>query len=79
MGELQWCVLHNFAVYLWHSEGWTPKNEATMEAVVKQARTTSHSWLLACDAKMDRNEFRRGMWFKEEYKKIAALKVGVST
>ena len=26
-----------------------------------------------------RSEFRRGVWFKEEYKKIAALKVGVST
>ena len=23
-----------FAVYFWHSEGWTPRNEALMEAVV---------------------------------------------
>ena len=28
-------------VYFWHSEGWTPRNEALMEAVVKQVRTTS--------------------------------------
>ena len=30
-----------------HSEGWTPRNEALMEAVVKQARTTRHRWLIA--------------------------------
>ena len=28
-----------FAVYLSDSSGWTPRNEALMEAVVKQART----------------------------------------
>ena len=26
-----------FAVYVWHSEGWTPRSEALMDAVVKQA------------------------------------------
>ena len=36
-----------FAVYFWHSEGWTPRNEALMEAVVKLARTTRYPWLVA--------------------------------
>ena len=27
-----------FAVHSWHTEGWTPRNKALMEAVVKQAR-----------------------------------------
>ena len=31
-----------FSVYFWHSEGWTPWNEALLEAVVKQANTTRH-------------------------------------
>ena len=44
--------LHVFSVYLWHSEGWTPRNEELLEAVVKQAKTTRHSWLVACDANM---------------------------
>ena len=39
--------LRVFALYSWHSEGWTPRNEALMEAVVKQARTTRHPWLVA--------------------------------
>ena len=26
----------------WHSEGWTPRNEALLEAVLKQTRTTRH-------------------------------------
>ena len=50
-----------------------------MEAVVKQARTTSHLWLVACDANMDSSEFRRGMWFKEECRKNSGAEVGVST
>ena len=37
-------------VNFWHSESWTPRNEALMEAVVKQVRTTRHPWLIACDA-----------------------------
>ena len=40
-----------FSVYFWHSEGWTPRNEALLEAVVKQAQTTRHPWLAAGDAK----------------------------
>ena len=39
-----------FAVYFWHSEGRTPRNEALTDAVVRQARTTGHPWLMACDA-----------------------------
>ena len=39
--------LRVFAVYFWHQEGSTPGNEALMEAVVKQVRTTRRPWLLA--------------------------------
>ena len=39
-----------FSVYFWHSEGWTPRNEALLEAVLKQAKATRHPWLVACDA-----------------------------
>ena len=41
-----------FAVYPWHSEAWTPRHEALMEEVVKQARTARHPWLFACDGNM---------------------------
>ena len=34
--------LRVFSMYFWHSEGWTPRNEALLEAVVKHARTTRH-------------------------------------
>ena len=34
--------LRVFSVYFWHSEGWTPRSEALLEAVVKQARVTKH-------------------------------------
>ena len=36
------CVV--FSENFWHSEGWTPRNEALSEAVVNQARTTRHPW-----------------------------------
>ena len=41
--------LRAFSVYFWHSEGWTPRNEDLLEAVLKQARTTRHRWSIACD------------------------------
>ena len=44
--------LRIFSVYFWHSEGWTPRNEALLEAVLKEARTTRHPWMVACDANM---------------------------
>ena len=44
--------MRSFSVYFSYSEGWTPRNEALFEAVVKQARATRHPWLIACDANM---------------------------
>ena len=41
-----------FSVYFWRSEGWTPRYEALLEAVLKQARTTRHPWLIPRDATM---------------------------
>ena len=35
--------LRVFSVYFWHSEGWTPKNEALLEAGVLRARVTQTS------------------------------------
>ena len=29
-----------FAAYFWHTEGWSPRNEAILEAVLKRARAT---------------------------------------
>ena len=31
--------LRVYSVYLWHSEGWTPRNEALLEAVLKLVQT----------------------------------------
>ena len=30
------------AAYFWHTEGWSPRNGAILEAVLKRARTTKH-------------------------------------
>ena len=51
-----------FAVYFWHSEGWTPRNEALMVAVVKQTRTARHPWLVACDANKNLVDFKKSLW-----------------
>ena len=66
-----------FAVYIWHSEGWTPRNEALMEAVVKQARTAWHPWLIACDANVCPEDFKKSLLFKSRHMFIEAP--GVST
>ena len=46
-----------FAGYFLHTEGWSPRNEAILEAVLKRARATKHPWLVACDANMSPEGF----------------------
>ena len=38
-----------------------------MEAVVNQARTTGHPWLVACDANMNQEDLKKNLWSKEKY------------
>ena len=71
--------MHVLSVYYWHSEGWTSRNEALMEAVVKQARTTRHPWLIACDANICPEDFRKSLWFKRRHMFIEAPEEGIST
>ena len=42
---------------------WTPRNEALMEEVIKQARTIRHPWLIACDANMCPEDVEKSLWF----------------
>ena len=70
--------LRIFSVYFWRSEGWTPRNEALLEAVLKRARTTRHPWLVACDANMCPEDLEKSLWFQRETMHVVAPK-GVST
>ena len=70
--------LRIFSVYFWHSEGWTPRNEALLEAVMKQASTTGHPWLIACGANVCPEHFEKSLWFQREIMHVAAPK-GAST
>ena len=70
--------LRIFSVYLWHSEGWTPRNEAMLEAVLKRARTTRHPWLIACDANMCPEDVEKSLWFQREMMHVVGPK-GAST
>ena len=58
--------LRVFSVYFWHSEGWSPRNEALFEAFVRQANTTRHPWLIACDANMCPEDFFKKRSREEE-------------
>ena len=49
------------------SEGWTPRNEALMEAVVKQVGTTRHTWLIAYDANTYPEDFKESLWFQNRH------------
>ena len=51
-----------FSVCFWHSEVWTPRNEALLETVLKQARTTRHPWLTACDANVGPEDFEKSLF-----------------
>ena len=55
-----------FSVYFWHSESWTQRNEALLESVLKRARVTRHSLLVACDTYMNPAEFEKKPLVSEE-------------
>ena len=67
-----------FAAYFWHSEGWSPRNKAILEAVLKRARATKHPWLIACDADMSPEDFEKSLWFRKDQVHAIAPE-GVST
>ena len=66
--------LRVFSVYFWHSESWTPRNEALLEAVVRRAKTTRHPWLVACDVNMCPEDFEKSLWFQRELMHVVAPK-----
>ena len=72
MAEEVWRV---FAVYFRHSEGCTPRNEALMEAIVKQARITRHLWLFACDANMDPENVKKSTRYRHQLMFIEAPRI----
>ena len=61
-----------FPVQFWDSEGWTPRNEALLEAVVRRARATKHPWLIACDAIMSPEDFEKSLWFRKDQMNVIA-------
>ena len=65
---------HVFSVYFWHSEGWTPRNEALHEAVLKQAKNTRHTWLVVRDASMCPGDVEKSLWFQRDRMHVAAPK-----
>ena len=67
-----------FAANFWHTERWSPRNEAILEAVLKSARTKKHPWLIACDANMSPEDFEESLWFRKDQMHVTAPK-GVST
>ena len=59
--------------------GWTRRNEALMEIVVKHVRTSRHSWLIACDANLCPEDFKKSLRFRSRHMFIKAPREGVST
>ena len=66
------------AAYYWHTEGWYPRAEAVLEAVMKRARATNHPWLAACDANMSPVDFEKSLRFRKDRMHVIAFD-GVST
>ena len=66
--------LRVFSVYFRHSESWTPRNEALLEALVRQAKVTRHLWLVACDASMCPENLKKSLWFQRERMHVVASK-----
>ena len=70
--------LRIFPVYFWHSEGWSSRSEALLEAVLIRTRTTKHPWLIACGANTSPEDFEKSLWFWRDQMHVIAP-AGVST
>ena len=46
---------------------------------MKEARTSRHPWLVACDANMNRTNFKKSLWYKRKHMFIEAPGEGLST
>ena len=66
--------LRVFAVYSLDFEGWTPRNEAFLEAVIRRTRRDRYPWLIACDANMEPETFQLRCRFRKETVFVAAPK-----
>ena len=71
--------LRVFAENFWHTEGWIPRNEALLEAVLKRARVTRHPWLMACDASVSSVEFEKSIWFQRNRMHVVVAPEKAST
>ena len=47
-----------FAVYLGHTEGWTPRSDTSMEAVLKRVADSTSLCIAACDGNLEHDEVR---------------------
>ena len=52
--------LHVFVAYFWHSQDWSPRNEALMESVISSATGSKGPLIVACDGTMELAEFQQG-------------------
>ena len=50
--------IHVFAVYSWHSEGWTTRSEELVAAVLRRVADTKTIWIIACDANLKPCDFQ---------------------
>ena len=64
----------SFSLCFRHSEHWTPRNEALLEAVLKRARVTKRSWLLTCYANMSQQSFEKSLWLQRNWMHVVAPK-----
>ena len=64
--------MRNFPAYFGHTEGWTARNEAILEAVLKRARATKHPWLVACDADLCPVDFEKTLCFRRNWMHVVA-------
>ena len=69
-----------FSLYIfWQSQGWSPRTDVLLEKVVKQAKTTKHPWLIACDANMNATNIEKRVWSQSKHMLIEAPAEEVST
>ena len=50
--------IHVFAVYCWHSKGWTKRKEEPVRAMLGRVANTKSHWIPACDANMEARDFK---------------------
>ena len=65
--------IHVFAVYVWHSEGWSVRTEELMKAVLRRVTNTKNLWIIVLTPIWNRVIFSLAIGHRRRWRQVSPL------